>query len=327
VAALLAVLGLVLGVEEFVLVAGAGVSLVVAGEATVLVQARWARSALVVAIEVPRREVMAGDDGEVALVVHNRGRRTSGVFVVEEAPPWHVSYPGLLGAKRTSPSLRPLRLGTGQGPRAPGMLRSRQLRWRLGPLGPGARVTVPVALPAARRGLWTLGSLRLWCCDAFGLVAAPVARSPEAEVVVVPRPAWRSVAASGSTVPAVPGHLPGGDAEHAVAPGGDEFAGLRPYVAGDRLTRLHWPVLARSGDLVVRDFVEPMAGVVEVRIDDRPAQLEESVARAAAEALDVLRSRAGVVLRTGAGERLVVSPGPMATTAVLRALGTVGAAT
>ncbi len=323
-ALVLAVSGLALGVEEFVLLALAAFALLAWGAAVVLVQVRWTAASLAIDVDRPRSDVVVGGHGVVRLIVHSTGRGTLTPLVVEGPARWEVSHAGLhgaLGARRVA-------LVTGArvqtvAPRRRAPLRGRQVGWRLAALGPDTAVGVEAEVPTSQRGLWTLESSTVWCTDPLGLVSWPVVSTPRVHVFVVPDSsrtgAERLVPAGRSSG--------GGDAEGWAAPGGDEFAGLRPYVAGDRLSRLHWPALARSGELMVRDFVEPMAQLVEVPIDDRPAEIETSIRRAASLGVSLLERGAGVLLSTGGGERLVVSPAPGATTTLLRALATVAPAT
>ena len=108
--------------------------------------------------------------------------------------------------------------------------------------------------------------------------------APPAHVIVYPVPAEMS--------PERPrhGHAPRGSrtfvepARRTDALSGDELSGLRPYAPGDRLTRLHWPSLARSGELVVREFVEPQAGSLSLLVDLRPSahtgdSIEKTISR------------------------------------------------
>jgi uncharacterized protein (DUF58 family) len=322
--AALALSGWALGVEEFLLVALSAATLLSWATAAVHLETRRARKTLVARADEPGGEVSVGDQVSAAVRLRNTGRRSLALLGVEVPKPWSVSYPGLL----RSPPARAARAVVVAEPAG----RWRAVRTRAGSrrsldvLRPGAQCTLASPIPTTKRGLWARPGLRVWCADPFGLVALPVGRVPGFEVVVVPRPASGATGAQDVGEHDAPARRAGGaDVEGAVAPGGDEFAGLRPYVAGDRLTRLHWPALARSGDLLVRDFVEPMAALVEVVVDDRPGLVEESVLRAADLGCAWLRSGTGVVVATTSGERLVVPPGPTGRMSLLRALATVPA--
>lgn len=328
--AVLVLSGWALGVEEFVLVALSAATLLLWAAAAVHLQARRARRALSARVEEPRREVSVGDEATVVVRVRSTTRRRSlSWLALEEPEPWTVSYPGLLGIKTARTRVRgdsPARLlpvGTKGGLRA-----RRAPWWHLGALRGGDECALGLTVPTIRRGLWSQPGVRVWCTDPLGLAASPVGRLPATDVVVVPRPASRPAGATGAGAGAgnAAGRRAGGtDAEGWVAPGGDEFAGLRPYVAGDRLTRFHWPALARSGDLLVRDFVEPLKEMAELVVDDRPEHVEESVAQAADRGTTLLDGGTGLVVRTVGGERLDVPPGPAASCILLRSLALIGA--
>ncbi len=69
------------------------------------------------------------------------------------------------------------------------------------------------------------------------------------------------------------------------AVGGEEPVGLRPYVPGDAPRDVHWPSVARSGSIVVRDRRTPAAAAeVDVVVDTvaaEPASVETAAAVAA----------------------------------------------
>ncbi len=234
-----------------------------------------------------------------------RGRRPP-VLVEDPRVHWSVSYPGLgetsiAGARRTGTasgagSRSPTASGhppqgfTSLGQRSPshgwldtaGPHRTRRERGRdrrslsaaraVPDLGPGDGATLSIRVPTATRGLLTLSDVGVWCEDPFGLVALRITVAPPAHVIVYPAPAELSHRGR----PA--GAHPGGQARSATAAAaaadavsGDDLSGLRPYAPGDRLTRLHWPSMARSGELVVREFVEPRAGSLSLLVDLRPS--------------------------------------------------------
>ena len=321
----LALSGWAFGVEEFVLVALSAATLLVWAAASVHCQARRAGRTLVARAELPRQECAVGDDVSVTVRFRNAGRRSLSSLVFEEPELWTVSYPGLLGRGRhrgvvgvageCSP-LRPVPATT-----------ARPARWQdPGAIGSDTECALRLKVPTTQRGLWSQPGVRVWCTDPLGLMAMPVGRAPATDLVVVLRPAAGSADPTEPSDPEVGGRRAGGaDAEGLVAPGGDEFAGLRPYVPGDRLSRLHWQALARTGDLLVRDFVEPMEGLAEIVVDDRPARVEDSVRQAAALGSALLDGGTGLAVRTLGGERLVVPPGPAARGVLMRALAMVGA--
>ncbi len=254
----MAVAGLVYGVEEFVLLAMSVGVLLVTGAVVVRYHARAGRRALHVVVRVPTAEVTSRQPTQVELRVTNQGRhRLPPVLVAEPRRRWTLSHPGVGGrapsARLTGPDRRRLRRA-----------------FRLPELAPGADAALWIPVPTARRGLLTLSGVGVWCEDPFRLFARHVTVAPPAHVIVYPAAGDTATAASDAA------RRHGHRAERRTAlasnaSSGTELSGLRPYAPGDRLNRLHWPALARSGDLVVREFVETQAGSLTLLVDVRPS--------------------------------------------------------
>ena len=320
---LLVLVGLGYGVEEFLLAAVAAGALVAWGCLTLCWQVPKARRALRLEVDRPLRDLYVDGDGTVGLVVANAGPRPLPGLWLDGDRRWRVSFPGFTGTVGELPPLpdgprarrrRRLRRLAGLGPELTSAL-------AVGPLDLRAHVRLPIAVPSSSRGLWSLASVPVWCTDPLRLVGWRVAHTPVVHVVVVPRPRPPE-----GHVSSDPGSRPD---HHAASPssatgGGDEFAGLRPYVPGDRLTRLHWPTLARTDELMSRSFVEVHR--LQIVVDTRPWEIESSVSQAAGVGIAALDAGTPVELRTLGGDELVVSPGPMGRSTLLRALALVAPA-
>jgi len=349
-----ALAGLAYGVEEFVLLALAVGVLLALAKVGVGRRQRVSGWALRVAVSVPVAEVTAGQSAVVHLTVTNVSRRR-GPPVVVEVPDgnWSVSYPGLgvstvAGGARAHP---PRGYGSPKDPPGrdapgPGWLdaaesrpgrrqRARDRRalsraWRLPGLGPDADATVSVRVPTSTRGLLTLADVAVWCEDPFRLVSRRVTLAPPAHVIVYPMP--EEVTDDGRATGAHPGNRsPSPWRGPAHARSGDELSGLRPYAPGDRLTRLHWPSLARTGELVVREFLEPQAGSLSLLVDLRPSahsaqSVEETIARVAGLGARALGQGLTVELCTSMGDRVVIPPNAAGRQTLLRSLALVGPA-
>jgi uncharacterized protein (DUF58 family) len=357
-AGLSAFTGLVFGVEEFVFLALSVAVLLVLGVVSVWYRQHVSRGTLRLVMSVPQAEVTAGQSAEVVLVVTNRGGRRLPPLLVEDPRfHWSVSYPGLaqssVAGARTAgahgPTVRAPTQGfsaLGQrspssgwlgnpGPRPDWRQRARDRRTvsgagRLPDIGPGAEDTFSIRVPTATRGLLTLSELGLWCEDPFGLLARRITVAPPAHVVVYPVPA--EVRSHGRPTGAHIGgrqRAPTSGTTNALS--GDELSGLRPYAPGDRLTRLHWPSLARTGELVVREFLEPQAGSLALLVDLRPTahsgdSIERTISRAAGFGLAALERGVTVELCTSTGERVVITPNASGRQTMLRALALLGTA-
>ena len=343
-----AVAGLLYGVEEFVLLALAVGVLLVVGVATLWYRTRLARRSLRVVVRVPVAELASGQSALVEMLVCNEGRRRLPPIVVEEPRRhWTVTHPGLGGGPSPGAPGRTVPDGPGRSgstPPAPGLLDVRPgpgrrhtgtLRrlvgrsFRLPDLPPGADAALWIPVPTSTRGLLTLHRVGLWCEDPLRLFARRVAVAPPAHAVVHPVPADAGRPPSAASRPGArpaPGSRP-----PTQAVSGDELSGLRPYAPGDRLTRLHWPALARAGELMVREFVEPDAGSLMLLVDLRPgvhagASIDDVVATAAGLGLDALGSGATVELCTSTGDRVSIAPNAAGRHTLLRALALLGPA-
>jgi len=108
-----------------------------------------------------------------------------------------------------------------------------------------------------RRGGFAVGPTRLVVADALGLFRAERRFPPEGNLVVLP------MVFPIRNLMQPPGFLPGGKVIRRksldITP---HAAGVRPYVPGDPMRRIHWPTTARRGQLIVKEFEQdPQAEV------------------------------------------------------------------
>lgn len=317
-AGVFALVGLSFGVEEFVLAAVTVGALILAAAAGLLWQVLGSRGALHGRLGPVPPEVAVGDELDTVLVVANGGSRIVTVGCVG-AQRWRLSHPGL--SRLPPPSIR-------RHARPRGRLRGALGRLPSGTtatlVAPGGRWETSLAVPTDARGVLSLEPVVVWCTSFAGLLCWPLRCPAAARVVVLPRPSALSLGTSRPPAPRVAdGPVP---ADHG-GPGGDEFEGLRPYVAGDRLSRLHWPAAAQGGPMLVRHFVEMPPSVLELVVDTRPWKIEESVCEAAALGLAELGRGGTVSVHTAEGDGLVVAPGPQARLGLLRGLAVVAPST
>jgi uncharacterized protein (DUF58 family) len=109
----------------------------------------------------------------------------------------------------------------------------------------------------SRRGGFRLGPTRLVSGDPFGIFRIEGIMPAEHSLVVLPM-----IYEIGSFI-APPGLLPGGRVIRSktldITP---HAAGVREYVPGDPMKRIHWPMTARRGQLIVKEFEQdPQAEV------------------------------------------------------------------
>jgi uncharacterized protein (DUF58 family) len=111
----------------------------------------------------------------------------------------------------------------------------------------GSARSVTLQLPASRRGRIGCPEIRLSTSWPFGLFRAWAWVYPDLELIAYPQPADRAAAAAASD----DGDPDGG---HGNSRGSDEFEGLRDFIPGESPARIAWKTLARSGELLAKDY-------------------------------------------------------------------------
>jgi uncharacterized protein (DUF58 family) len=131
------------------------------------------------------------------------------------------------------------------------------------------RGEVTVTAVPARRGRQRLGPARLRVLDPLGVCAREL-RSAEHELLVLPR-----------VYPIERGTLARLD-QRAPSPldAALEIDSLRPYRPGGSAARIHWPTVARSGELMERSFTAETDARVLVMLDARTPESEETLDQA-----------------------------------------------
>ena len=132
---------------------------------------------------------------------------------------------------------------------------------------PGTWVDVParsvcrigVGLPTRRRGRRDCPRIRLSTRFPFGLWEAWSYLRPGLSTIIYPSPE--------SDAPPLPAFGSGRDESGSVAPGGDEFSGVRPYQPGDPQKMIAWRLAARSDELSVKFFESAAGGDVMLDFD------------------------------------------------------------
>lgn len=164
----------------------------------------------------------------------------------------------------------------------------------LSPLAPGEDVAAVYALPSDRRGRLAVGPLEVRVCDPFGLAGLSTAGAPMTTLTIWP--AIEEVLPPSSLA----GHRHDAGDPSGLAVSGEELYGLRPYVDGDDLRRVHWRASAKRDELVVRQDERPGQGQVTVILDVRlgvyPDDTFERAVSAAA-SIVVSSARHGLLVR------------------------------
>lgn len=178
----------------------------------------------------------------------------------------------------------------------------RYARFALAPLEAGAKADAAFRLPSERRGVFTLGALVVERSDIFGLAARRNDAAPATQLTVFPRiDNVSSLDGVGVSDPLAEVHGP----RRVGATGGDFFA-LTEYQQGDDMRRIHWPSVARTGNLMIRHEETPWRGRTTVVVDLRAeVHTDDSFE-------DALSAAASVIVAGGIRNGLVrlVTTGP-----------------
>jgi uncharacterized protein (DUF58 family) len=145
------------------------------------------------------------------------------------------------------------------------------------PLAPGADAVYHYELPTTRRGRFQVGPLTLERVDPLGLGRSRLSTGDTTTLWVHPRTYPVRALVSGH-----PRHHHEGRTTDDSLHGSLDLRDVREYVIGDEVRHLHWKATARTGRLMVRDYVDPNQPRFTVLLDTRqdllpPQILEEAV--------------------------------------------------
>jgi len=133
-------------------------------------------------------------------------------------------------------------------------------------LWPGEKAKLLYRAQAAKRGVFSLGPVRVSVSDPFGVFPRIAQVSLPGEAVIFPRPLLLT-ADLGQGGLELRGTI-SGERSRAMESGLD-FYGIRPYQPGDDLRRIHWPATAHHGRLVVIEYERGTSGAITVALDTR----------------------------------------------------------
>jgi uncharacterized protein (DUF58 family) len=168
-------------------------------------------------------------------------------------------------------------------------------------LGSGAQQTVDVAaaasaeavlaVPAPRRGWLPLGRVMLETRFPVGLFRAWSYVEPDSRCLVYPRPE------ASALPPLAPSAQAGGARAH--AQGGDDFSGLRGYQPADSPRHVAWKSVARSDDMLTKQFAGDALAELWLDLRDLPPSLglEQRLSRLTGWVLAAERAGARYALR------------------------------
>jgi uncharacterized protein (DUF58 family) len=164
---------------------------------------------------------------------------------------------------------------------------------------PRGRQTVSYAVTPRARGRYELGPLSASVTDPFDLTRRRLAFPERLEVLVYPE-----VEELGPTGLAIPVGGAGDFSTRRLHRTGEDFYTMRAYEVGDDLRRIHWPSVARTGELMIRQDEAARRSQATLFLDTRRSSLpqrpllEKAVSAAASLGVRYLRSGFSVRLAT-----------------------------
>lgn len=187
-------------------------------------------------------------------------------------------------------------------------------------LPPGGSATFHYELPTRRRGRITVGPLSMARVDPLGLLRRPLSAGHPATLRVYPK-----AHPARALVGGYPRHHHEGRAIEEPLQGSSDLRDVREYVVGDEVRHLHWKATARTGQLMVRDYIDPDQPRFTLLLDTRPRVLSDDEFEQAVEVAASLVKPAALAghrcrLITSAGLDLGTPGGPAALRQILDVL-------
>lgn len=169
------------------------------------------------------------------------------------------------------------------------------------PLVPGADAVYHYELPTSRRGRVQVGPLTLERVDPLGLGRSRLTTGDRTTMWVHPKTYPVRALVAGH-----PRHHHEGRTSDNSPHGTLDLRDVREYVPGDEVRHLHWKATARTGRLMVRDYVDPNQPRFTALLDTRGDLLPPEVFE---EAVDLTASLTNAAAAAGYWCRLVTTGG------------------
>jgi uncharacterized protein (DUF58 family) len=179
----------------------------------------------------------------------------------------------------------------------------RAARLVMGGIDPSTRERATYTLIPQARGRYTIGPLVVDVSDPFALTRLRLEFDEREELLVTPEIEDLGAAPDPSSGPTF-----GASRARQLFRTGEEYYTMRQYQEGDDLRRIHWPSVARTGELMIRQDESTRRASGLVFFDTRSAALGRSHTPAfergvsVAASIGVLLSRRGFALRLGTTE-------------------------
>jgi uncharacterized protein (DUF58 family) len=179
----------------------------------------------------------------------------------------------------------------------------RAARLVMGGIDPSTRERATYTLVPQSRGRYTIGPLVVDVSDPFALTRLRLEFDEREELLVTPEIEDLGAAPDPSSGPTF-----GASRARQLFRTGEEYYTMRQYQEGDDLRRIHWPSVARTGELMIRQDESTRRASGLVFFDTRAAAIGRSHTPAfergvsVAASIGLLLSHRGFVLRLGTTE-------------------------
>jgi len=172
----------------------------------------------------------------------------------------------------------------------------------LGGVPPRSRQRASYTVVPQGRGRFSIGPLTIDLSDPFALTTMRVEFDLRDELVVTPQIedlTGASASPFGSGI--------GQSLSRHLFRTGEEFYTMRPYQTGDDLRRIHWPSVARTGALMIRQDESSRRSTAMLFLDTRASALGQSHTPAFEKSVSAAASIGMLLARAGFGLRLATS--------------------
>jgi len=181
----------------------------------------------------------------------------------------------------------------------------RSARLVIASLPPKARQRVRYSITPHQRGRYVLGPLTVDLSDPFALTKLRVEFDEREELVVTPEV---EVLAGGPDSPF--GMTSGLAMAKHLFRTGDEFYTMRAYIEGDDLRRIHWPSVARSGELMIRQDESTRRSTAVLFMDTRDSAVGQTHTPSFEKVVSVSASLGILLLRYGFSLKMATTQMP-----------------
>jgi uncharacterized protein (DUF58 family) len=249
---------------------------------------RFARVRLSIRRQIAPTRIFAGSRTKVSLRIENLGNQTSPFLLLEDVIP-----PDLGRSARL--------VGSGIPPRN--------------------HLETSYTVVGRRRGKYYVGPLKIFMTDPFGLARTAIESSGRSELLIYPQVEDIDVSHLLSQ-----GVGSGESTARQLHRTAAEFYTMREYVTGDDLRRIHWPSVAKTGQLMIRQDESTRRSTATIFLDNRNEILGPAGSAAFERAVSVAASLGRAFVRAGFATHLATaegSPHPVSEDALLETLASV----